>query len=63
MELVELEAMGNQMRKNMKEHRKVFYSKLNTKTAKELWKQIQVTNPHTWHMIGRNRFNDGPWKT
>ena len=37
-------------------------SKLNTKSAKALWKALQKSNPHDWHVNARNRFNTGDWK-
>lgn len=33
-----------------------------TATAKAMFEQIQDTNPHDWHLKGRNRHNDGDWK-
>lgn len=36
--------------------------KLYTKSAKKMWKAIQTSNPHDWHLRGRNRFNSGDWK-
>lgn len=33
-----------------------------TKTAELMWKEIQTSNPHNWHLSGRNRFNAGDWK-
>lgn len=33
-----------------------------TETAKHLWDELQVRDPHAWHMEGNNRFNNGDWK-
>lgn len=33
-----------------------------TKTGKQMWQEIQKSNPHHWHLAGRNRFNAGDWK-
>lgn len=33
-----------------------------TKSAKKIWKELQSSNPHNWHINGRNRFNSGDWK-
>ncbi len=35
---------------------------LYTKTAKKIYSQIQKSNPHDWHVKGRNRLNAGDWK-
>lgn len=35
---------------------------LYTDTAKTMFDQIQVADPHDWHMQGRNRNNAGDWK-
>lgn len=36
--------------------------KLYTQTAKEIWEEIQSSEPHDWHYNGRNRRNGGDWK-
>jgi len=36
--------------------------KLSTKTAKRIWKALQTSNPHDWHINGRTRLNAGDWK-
>lgn len=33
-----------------------------TKTGAKMWVEIQKSNPHQWHLKGRNRFNAGDWK-
>jgi putative hydrolase of HD superfamily len=33
-----------------------------TKTAKKLSDAIHTSDPHSWHLNGRNRYNDGDWK-
>lgn len=33
-----------------------------TKTASAMWKELQTSNPHDWHLKGRNRFIAGDWK-
>lgn len=33
-----------------------------TKTATAMWKELQSSNPHDWHLKGRNRFIAGDWK-
>lgn len=62
MELQEQESMGNPLKKEWKESRQfVFKNKLFSKTAKKLWKEIQVSNPHDWHRKSRNRLTSGDW--
>lgn len=62
-ELAEQETKGNTLRKNWKITRKTAtYVGLYTKTAKQIWLAIQRSNPHDWHLNGRNRLNDGDWK-
>jgi 5'-deoxynucleotidase YfbR-like HD superfamily hydrolase len=36
--------------------------KLFTKTARRMWKEIKVSNPHEWHLQAPNRFTHGDWK-
>ncbi|HBI34382.1 MAG TPA: hypothetical protein DEA43_01470 [Candidatus Moranbacteria bacterium] len=36
--------------------------KLYTKTAKKYWSLISTADVHDWHVLGRNRFNEGDWK-
>jgi putative hydrolases of HD superfamily len=63
LELMEQAARGNQIEKAFREHRnKVQYNGLYTKSAKKLWKEIHSTNPYSWTLKARNRFNDGDWK-
>lgn len=45
-----------------KQRKSAVYPRLYTKTAKKLWMEIQKSNPHNWHLLGRNRFRDGDWK-
>ncbi|HLC85009.1 MAG TPA: HD domain-containing protein [Candidatus Nanoarchaeia archaeon] len=46
--------------KEMREH--VYVHKLFTATAKTMWKEIQGSNPHDWHLNASNRFKAGDWK-
>ena len=62
LEIKEQENRGNKVGIGWKKNRIKFAEKLFTKTAKELWKAIQTSNPHDWHYKGRNRFNDGDLK-
>ena len=62
-ELAEQAASGNRLQRNWKDNRDfVAANKLFTKTAKQIYKQIDAVDPHQWHMGGRNRLNDGDWK-
>jgi len=63
LELQEQEAKGVTLKSAFKVHRKAAISKsLYTASARKLWKEIQTSNPHDWHLNARNRFNDGDWK-
>lgn len=46
----------------IRKRRQQLYPRLFTESAKKLWKEIYETNPHSWHMKTRNRFNSGDWK-
>lgn len=62
LELQEQGARGHSIHKIWQRDRKsTVYLHLNTKSAQKLWKDIYSSNPHDWHMLGRNRFNDGDW--
>lgn len=61
LELQEQEARGHTLKQFWKEMRHDVYKKLNTKSAKKLWKLIQGSNPHSWHYNARNRYNSGDW--
>jgi putative hydrolase of HD superfamily len=42
---------------------RVAATKLYTATAKQMWKELQGSNPHDWHHNSSgNRFNSGDWK-
>jgi putative hydrolase of HD superfamily len=63
LELKELEAMGNRLGKALQPTRqKIVESKLYTQTARKMWREIQDSDPHSWHMSGKNRLNYGDWK-
>ena len=61
-ELREQEVKGETLKKYWQDMRKYVYGHLYTKSAKEMWKEIQTSNPHDWHFHARNRFNEGDWK-
>lgn len=63
-ELLEQTARGHRLLNEWKSmRRKNVYPKLFTKSAKELWDTIDVSNPYDWHVKGRNRHTSGDWKT
>lgn len=63
LELQEQKARGSNLVKAWSKQRDyVSQNKLYTKTAKKIWRQIQTSNPHDWHLKGRNRLNAGDWK-
>jgi putative hydrolase of HD superfamily len=62
MEIIEQSTKGHKFKLIWQKYRRyVAKSKLNTDTARKLWKLIQSSNPHDWHLRGRNRFNEGDW--
>ncbi len=62
-ELVEQAVNGNPLKNNWQENRTfVAKQKLYTQTAKKLFDQLTDANPHSWHLEGRNRRNNGDWR-
>ncbi len=62
LELIEQASSGNPLKELWQKNREfVAKEKLYTKTAKDLFDQLTNTNPHNWHLEGRNRRNDGDW--
>lgn len=63
LELKEQEALGVKIGQKLAPARKhVAETKLYTKTAKDLWKLIQTSDPNDWHWLSQNRFNSGDWR-
>lgn len=61
-ELQEMKESGGTLKDVWKEKRRdKVYPKLFTSSAKKFWDEIEKTNVHSWHLMGRNRFNDGDW--
>lgn len=56
LELQEQEVQGNDLKKYCPD-RQIYYKKLFTKSAKKMFREIQKSEPHKWHMILRNRYN------
>lgn len=65
LELREQQANGVALRELWRKRRRSQIRKtiLYTKTAKKIWDQIEKSEPHDWHFLGRNRHNFGDWKT
>jgi putative hydrolase of HD superfamily len=62
-ELAEMAANGNPLEKLWEGNRSfVKKEKLYTDSAKKMAEQLAETNPHTWHLEGRNRRNGGDWQ-
>lgn len=60
-ELMEQAAKGSVLRDQWLHRAKVAEGKLFTETAKELYRQLVDSNPHEWHVTGRNRISHGDW--
>jgi putative hydrolases of HD superfamily len=57
-EINELHSKGHKVAEDWKKFRdQTFVDKLSTDSAREIWKAIQNSNPHDWHLKGSNRFN------
>lgn len=58
LELAEQEAQGQKLKSLWFEKRKKFvYTKLYTNSAKKLWEEIYIADPHDWHVKGDNIYN------
>lgn len=58
LELQEQEARGNNLKKYCPD-RQMYYKKLFTESAKKMFREIQKSEPHRWHMDLRDRYNNG----
>lgn len=62
-ELKEQEVSGHELRKLwLPVRRHVVQNHLYTRSAKAMWKAIQESKPHDWHVNAPNRFAAGDWK-
>jgi putative hydrolase of HD superfamily len=62
-ELAEQAAKGSKLQEEWTDNRRfVSTDRLYTDTAKELFSQLLSSDPHDWHVNGRNRRNGGDWK-
>lgn len=62
-ELREQAIRGGVLNKTFEEIREhVGEKKLYTETAKKIYQDLKLSNPHDWHKRGNNRFNSGDWK-
>ena len=62
MELMEQNDNSARLKKGKQPSRDRVQELLFTKTAKKMWYEIQLSNPHDWHLNANNRFNAGDWK-
>jgi len=63
-ELKEQEVNGINVGKQWEKDREAkVFPKLFTDSAREMWKSIQESNPHDWHLNAKNRFSSGDWKS
>ena len=62
-ELAEQASSGSPLQEEWKSNRAfVAKEKLYTKTAQRMFDELMETNPHNWHLTGRNRRNSGDWQ-
>ncbi len=62
-ELAEQAVRGGKLHDDWKENREfVARNKLYTESAKLLFDELRLANPHDWHRKGRTRINDGDWR-
>lgn len=63
LELHEQHARGFNLKSVWRHQRKfVRQNKFYTKTARRMVKELDSSEPHSWHINARNRINDGDWK-
>jgi putative hydrolase of HD superfamily len=62
-ELHEQASKGNDLEKQWRNNREQsIFPRLYTESGKKLWKAIQNSNVHDWHLHAPNRYNSGDWK-
>lgn len=63
-DLAEQAAMGRTLHGKWIDARQFIAKKyLYTKTARAIFDQLITADPHDWHLRGRNRLNNGDWKS
>ncbi|HET9894237.1 MAG TPA: HD domain-containing protein [Streptosporangiaceae bacterium] len=62
LELRESEAVGVSLLGALRETRDRAFARLYTDTARKLFALIYSTDPHSWHVDGKNRMTAGDWK-
>ncbi len=62
LELRESDAVGTSLLTALRETRDRAASRLYTDTARRLFGLIYSTDPHSWHVSGKNRMTAGDWK-
>jgi putative hydrolases of HD superfamily len=63
LELREEDDRGSQLPAKLAPTRRAVRSRLSTESARELFDQIVASEPHEWHLAGRNRLTAGDWAT
>lgn len=62
-ELAEQAADGSRLQELWQDNRRfVAKAKLYTETAKRMFDELEKSEPHDWHLKGRNRRNGGDWR-
>jgi putative hydrolase of HD superfamily len=61
-ELTEQASIGTNFLETLRPTREKVFYKLHTETAKHLFKALQSSDPHSWHLGSRNRLTVGDWK-
>lgn len=63
LELQEQGARGHAINKIWEKYRdERVFPRLYTASAKILWREIHISNPFDWHLLGKNRFQKGDWQ-
>jgi putative hydrolase of HD superfamily len=60
-ELREAAAAGSVMEERLAATRLAAFNKLNTEAAREIYRALAGSDPHSWHVNGRNRHTHGDW--
>jgi putative hydrolases of HD superfamily len=63
LELREQATMSPAHTRAWEKQRQVMYRHLHTKSGKQLWKEIQKSDPLKWHMTARSRYTEGDMKS
>lgn len=61
LELREEEDRGSQLPGKLAPTRAAVRSRISTESARQLFDEIAVSDPHEWHLVGRNRLTADDW--